>query len=378
MPRRPLTHERIRTEVTEAGTLVETPEDFGRAVLGVLHHAIGYDDARMFGVDPGTLLLNRLIAATEPDGPFRGHWLRHIYLAGADDGYFAPHELMGSGAESLTYHSDQTRCWGLPESLRGRFSEHAHTSYFHETRTPVGGSMRLCLRARGAWIGMLDIVRRDSGTPLTATDYTLLKDLGRLIGQGLDAALLREAARRPNGLRPDGPGVIVISGEHRITYQTPDADRWMATLYDTDVTLQGDLPTPLWSIVAAARHGDVSKRPAVMMAPSTAGPLRIEATEGQEPGSIAIVISPVRRATTVSLPDQWQLTERQRAIVEQLLRGSSTKEIARALFISVPTVETHLGHIYGRLDISGRHELLACYFQHAILPNIDADGVPQR
>ncbi len=378
MPRRPLAHERIRTEVTQAGTLAATPEDFGRAVLGVLHHAIGYDDARLFGVDPGTLLLNRLIAATEPDAPFRGHWLRHIYLAGAEDGYFAPHELMRVGVASISYHPDQTRCWGLPESLRGRFSEDAHTNYFHETRTPVGGSMRLCLRARGAWIGMLDIVRRDYGSPLSAADYTLLKDLGRLIGQGLDAALLREAACRPNVLRSHGPGVIVISGEHRITYRTPDADRWMAALYDSEVTQRGDLPTPLWSIVAAARHRRVSEPPTVMMAPSTAGPLRIEATEGEEPGSIAIVISPVRRDTSVALPDQWQLTERQRAIVEQLLRGSSTKEIAHTLFISVPTVETHLGHIYGRLGVSGRRELLACYFQLAILPNIDADGVPLR
>src|SRR6478609_9673050 len=97
MPRRPLAHERIRTELTQAATLAETPAEFGAAVLAILQGAIGCDGARMFGVDPGTLLLNRLIAATELDEPFRGHWLRHIYLAGADDGYFAPHELMRSG-----------------------------------------------------------------------------------------------------------------------------------------------------------------------------------------------------------------------------------------------------------------------------------------
>ena len=231
--------------------------------------------------------------------------------------------------------------------------------------------MRLCLRARGAWIGMLDLVRRDQGTPLSAADYTLYQDLGRLIANGLDTALLREAARRPLDCAPSGPGVIVISGDQRITYRTPDADRWMAALYDRDATQPDDLPTPLWSIAAAARNRGVTVLPKTMMAPSTAGPLRIEATEGQDPGSIAIVIAPLRRATGVVLPDQWQLTERQRAIVEQLLRGASTKEIAHALFISVPTVETHLGHIYDTLGVSGRRELLASYFQTVIGPNTD-------
>ena len=378
MPRRPLAHERIRIEVTQAGTLADTPEDFGTAVLAILQRAIGCDGARMFGVDPGTLLLNRLFAATGSDGPFRGHWLRHIYLAGADDGYFSPHELMRSGAVSIAYHPDQSQCWDIPEPMRGRFSEHGHTAYFHETRTPVGGSMRLCLRARGAWIGMIDLVRRDRGTPLTAADYSLYQDLGRLIANGLDAALLCEAACRPRELPSDGPGVIVISSDQTIAYQTPNADRWLAALYDRDATQSGDLPTPLWSIAAAVRNRGASALPNAMMAPSTAGPLRIEAIEGQEPGSIAIVIAPMRRATSVLLPDQWQLTERQRAIVEHLLRGASTKEIARALFIGVPTVETHLGHIYGTLGVSGRRELLASYFQLAILPTLDADGVPRR
>ena len=46
MPRRSLAHERIRTEVTMAGTLAETPEDFGmsgvsrRRKLLYFQHAI--------------------------------------------------------------------------------------------------------------------------------------------------------------------------------------------------------------------------------------------------------------------------------------------------------------------------------------------------
>jgi DNA-binding CsgD family transcriptional regulator len=35
------------------------------------------------------------------------------------------------------------------------------------------------------------------------------------------------------------------------------------------------------------------------------------------------------------------------------------KEIAQALFVTVKTVETHLGHAYAKLDLSSRKELPA-------------------
>ncbi len=37
--------------------------------------------------------------------------------------------------------------------------------------------------------------------------------------------------------------------------------------------------------------------------------------------------------------------------------GRSNPEIAQALFVTRKTVETHLGRVYRKLDISGRHEL---------------------
>ena len=39
--------------------------------------------------------------------------------------------------------------------------------------------------------------------------------------------------------------------------------------------------------------------------------------------------------------------------------GLENKEIAQALFVTPKTVETHLGHVYRKLDISSRKELPA-------------------
>jgi len=53
-----------------------------------------------------------------------------------------------------------------------------------------------------------------------------------------------------------------------------------------------------------------------------------------------------------------KLTRREREIVSGVQRGLSNKQIARRLDICPTTVKTHLQHIFGKLGISGRAQLL--------------------
>jgi DNA-binding CsgD family transcriptional regulator len=52
-----------------------------------------------------------------------------------------------------------------------------------------------------------------------------------------------------------------------------------------------------------------------------------------------------------------QLTVSERRVAELAAEGRSNPEIAQALFVTRKTVETHLGHVYRKLDIAGRGEL---------------------
>ena len=52
-----------------------------------------------------------------------------------------------------------------------------------------------------------------------------------------------------------------------------------------------------------------------------------------------------------------RLTASERRVADLAAEGHSNPEIAQALFVTRKTVETHLGHIYRKLDISGRAEL---------------------
>ena len=52
-----------------------------------------------------------------------------------------------------------------------------------------------------------------------------------------------------------------------------------------------------------------------------------------------------------------RLTVAERRVAELAARGYSNPRIAQALFVTRKTVETHLGHIYDKLEIAGRGEL---------------------
>jgi DNA-binding NarL/FixJ family response regulator len=52
------------------------------------------------------------------------------------------------------------------------------------------------------------------------------------------------------------------------------------------------------------------------------------------------------------------LTAREREVLGLLAAGSSNREIAAALFVSLPTVKTHLAHIYDKLGARNRNEAL--------------------
>jgi DNA-binding CsgD family transcriptional regulator len=51
------------------------------------------------------------------------------------------------------------------------------------------------------------------------------------------------------------------------------------------------------------------------------------------------------------------LTPSELRVAQMAAGGLSNREIAQALFITIPTVTTHLGHAYQKLDIAGRRQL---------------------
>ncbi|MBV9005708.1 MAG: helix-turn-helix transcriptional regulator [Solirubrobacterales bacterium] len=53
------------------------------------------------------------------------------------------------------------------------------------------------------------------------------------------------------------------------------------------------------------------------------------------------------------------LTASERRVAQLAAQGMTNRQIAQALFVSLPTVVTHLGHCYQKLDIESREQLPA-------------------
>ena len=64
-----------------------------------------------------------------------------------------------------------------------------------------------------------------------------------------------------------------------------------------------------------------------------------------------------RPDASVTDPELDQLTNREREVMRLLARGYAYKEIAKELYISIKTVETHVSNVLRKLQVSNRYEL---------------------
>lgn len=67
-------------------------------------------------------------------------------------------------------------------------------------------------------------------------------------------------------------------------------------------------------------------------------------------------------------PELDQLTARERDVLRLIARGYAYKEIAKELFISVKTVETHVSAVLRKLQLSNRHQLTRWAMERRLVP----------
>ncbi|MCW2757655.1 MAG: response regulator receiver, partial [Nocardioidaceae bacterium] len=55
-----------------------------------------------------------------------------------------------------------------------------------------------------------------------------------------------------------------------------------------------------------------------------------------------------------------RLTDRERDVAEAVGRGLSNADIARELYLSVPTVKAHVGRLFTKLEVDNRVQIAIC------------------
>lgn len=87
----------------------------------------------------------------------------------------------------------------------------------------------------------------------------------------------------------------------------------------------------------------------------------IEVMEGGSPMSSQIarkVVSSFQQAVPTIASDGEPLSEREQEVLGFLTKGYSSKEIADKMHVSINTIKTHLKHIYQKLHVRSRTEIL--------------------
>jgi DNA-binding CsgD family transcriptional regulator len=250
--------------------------------------------------------------------------------------------------------------------------------------------LSVCTVGREQW-GQICLIRERGRPDFDAREVALLQRMNPHLGVGLKAAALRARATvEPAG---DGvPGVLVIDGGGRVVQHTEAAERWLRDLDDLGPGwLEGDgLPAPLLMVVGALRRAlqpetDRALRgiPQVRVQTRSGCWLTFHGTRtksqtGREDETM-VIIEPSRPQELAWLRSSaYGLSERERRVVDRVVQGASTKEIARALFISEYTVQEHLTHAFDKVGVRGRRALVQRLFHDNLYPALALSSEAER
>ena len=85
-------------------------------------------------------------------------------------------------------------------------------------------------------------------------------------------------------------------------------------------------------------------------------------------GDIAGVLIIARETKQNEFIKNFHITRAEMKIIHEILSGYSNSEIAQRLSISELTVKSHITHIYNKLNINNRIQLLECLKNYYISP----------
>lgn len=311
-----------------------------------------FEAACFFTVDPSSLLTTSHFQEGLPEIP--GEWLGREY---AEGDYNSMREVLQSSRGVGTLHE---ATGGRPELSRK----------FHEEMQPFGCDQELLFALRTpdgeAW-GLVGLYRETGRPEFSSQDIDLVRRVAPGLAVGARHALLLGQAQEPD--LPQAPGLVVLDERLTVESATPTASAWLADL-------GGTIGTPPASVLVVA--GQVlghSGGPAESRVRAGDGRWivlhgsRLAHRDGRRHASVIIEAAQPIHLTSL-LMRAYGLTSREQKVTRLVLRGESTKTIARELAIAAGTVQAHLRNIFEKTGVRSRRELVAVAFQRHYEPRV--------
>ena len=263
------------------------------------------------------------------------------------------------------YEDDVNHIIDVVRSERGLSTLHEATggdptgSPRWQANMQLGGDQELIVRLRvgGETWGALGLYREPGSPMFSQHETAFLLAASTHLAQGARRALLFGEACDSEW--SDGPGLVVVGSDGELSSATETAQRWLDLLPGGGA---GSVPDALRSVAHRAVTEPMvpaearDPRPQRGMGRAACGTFR----RGGPGGGDRRARAPGRIFDLVMSAEG--LTERERDVVQLVLEGRSTAEIAATLVVSGHTVQQHLKSVFDRMGVRSRRELVAQAF----------------
>ena len=193
------------------------------------------------------------------------------------------------------------------------------------------------------------------------SDRHFMRSVAPCLAEGIRRGLLADATS--DAPTPVSPGLVVVDRLGLPVAMSATAREWLA-LFPGGPWSDGEFPLPIHAVSFAT-----------LAEPSASAMLRVRLINGHwatlhgvltelgMTGSVSVIIGPTSHEQLAPLTAAiYGLTPREQQVAELILRGHATHRIAHRLEISPYTAQEHLRHIFAKVGVASRGELVAALF----------------
>lgn len=331
-----------------------------RAALKQLRKIVPFAAYCCGTIDPGTLLITSEVSEGIPN---------HAFALAAENEY-----LIEDVYKFNQLARTDKRFGILSQGMAGA---PAQSPRWRTVMAPVGFAheLRVAFVVDQACWGGVTLFRHADAADFTIAEGRFLARLATPLAEGLRMALMVDGAGVT--INGSGPGLIVLGEKRRVHAMNQTAQAWLDELVEPGEAVHPEhLPAPVYEVAMRAQ-ALAQGNGASGVADHLQAHLRIRTRSGQwltlhgshmvkpqtdpSPGTgetaiIMEVAPPSQIAQLLMLV--YELTPREREVLQLVLKGLVVKEMASALQVSVYTVQDYLKALFRKVGVHSRGELV--------------------
>ena len=225
----------------------------------------------------------------------------------------------------------------------------------------------LVFRDAFGWWAFLDLWRSSSSDDFTPADATFLAAITPHITAALRQCQARTFAITAAAPRASGPVVLILSPDLDVRAQTPEAEALLRILVPTEADRR-PIPAAAYNVAAQllCAEAAIDDHPAMARTHVANGlwlTLRAARLGGEGDVArqdIAVTIGPATPAErTAVFVRAVGFSGREAELMERLVAGADTHDIAHELILSEHTVQDHLKSMFAKTSTHSRRALVA-------------------